>query len=587
MTTILVIEDETHVREILSELLTTEKFDVLTADNGYLGYQLAQRQQPDLILCDIMMPELDGYGVLAQLKDNPITDEIPFIFLSAKADRLDFRVGMDLGADDYLTKPFTRDELLAAVRMRLKRQAILARRHQEQLRQTQSHYQQQLEQAKERLSQVLSQDQLTGLLNQLTLRQEFERFLKRLQPLDASSLVPLVCLGVERLREINAELGYSSGDHCLQVLAQRLQEFFTQDSPLMARLNGNEFVLVLPPVSSRYQAQAQVEALFHHLSQPIPLNPGDIVLQLNLGIAFYPRDAQQLDPLLHHSQQAREKAQSSGGTAVEVYSGALSGDRGDRLALERDLRSALDHSNSTSELLLVYQPQVYLDSGEIYGVEALMRWYHPQRGSVPPDRFISIAEESDLIIRLGEWVLETACRQAQLWEAQGLPPLRVAINLSGRQFEDPQFYQRLVQILRRFNRKPESLELELTETSLVRDPDASVRILNQLKALGISIAIDDFGTGFSSLSYLQRFPFDMLKIDRCFVAGIQHHRKNAIITEAVIEMAHKIGLRAIAEGIETPEERACLQQLSCDQGQGYFFHRPLPAIELSQLLRSS
>ncbi len=587
MTTILVIEDETHVREILSELLTTEKFDVLTADNGELGYQMAQRQQPDLILCDIMMPELDGYGVLSQLKDNPATDNIPFIFLSAKADRLDFRVGMDLGADDYLTKPFTRDELLTAVRMRLKKQAVLSQRHHEQLLRTQSHYQQQLEQAQERLNQVLSQDQLTGLLNQLRLRQEFERFLKQLQPLDASSLVPLVCVGVERLREINAELGYSSGDHCLQVLAQRLQGFFAQDSPLMARLNGNEFVLVLPPVSSRYQAQEQIQALSHHLSQPISLSQGDIVLQVNLGIAFYPRDAQQLDPLLQHSQQARQKAQSSGGTAVEVYSGVLSGDRGDRLALERDLRSALENPERRDELLLVYQPQINLNNGEICGVEALMRWHHPQRGSIPPNRFIPIAEESDLIIPLGEWVLETACRQAQIWDAQGLPPLRVAVNLSARQFEDPQLYQRLAQILRRFNRKPESLELELTETCLVRDPDTSVRILNQLKALGISIAIDDFGTGFSSLSYLQRFPFDMLKIDRCFVAAIHRHRKNAIITEAVIEMAHKIGLTAIAEGIETPEERACLQELSCDQGQGYFFHRPLPAIELSELLRSS
>ena len=430
----------------------------------------------------------------------------------------------------------------------------------------------------------MSQDQLTGLLNQLRLRQEFEGFLGQLHPLEASSLVPFVCVGVERLREINAELGYSHGDHCLQVVAQRLQEFFAQESPLMARLNGNEFVLVLPPVSSRYQAQEQVEALFHHLSQPIPLNQGTIVLPVSLGIAFYPRDAQHLDPLLHHSQQAREKAQSSGGIAVEVYSGALRGDRGDHLALEQDLRRALETPNS--ELLLVYQPQVHLDSGEIYGVEALIRWHHPQRGSIPPNRFIPIAEESNLIIRLGEWVLETACHQAQLWEAQGLPPLRVAVNVSGRQFEDPQFYQRLVQILRRFNRKPGALELELTETSLVRDPDTSVRILNQLKALGVSIAIDDFGTGFSSLSYLQRFPFDILKIDRCFVAGIQHHRKNAIITEAVIEMAHKIGLRAIAEGIETPEERTCLQQLGCDQGQGYFFHRPLPALELSQLLRS-
>lgn len=190
MTTILVIEDETHVRDILSELLTTEKFDVLTADNGRLGYQLAQRQRPDLILCDIMMPELDGYGVLAQLKENPITDEIPFIFLSAKADRLDFRVGMDLGADDYLTKPFTRDELLTAVRMRLKKQAVLAQRHHEQLLRTQSYYQQQLEQAQEHLNQVLSQDQLTGLLNQLRLRQEFEGFSAQLHPLEARVWFP-------------------------------------------------------------------------------------------------------------------------------------------------------------------------------------------------------------------------------------------------------------------------------------------------------------------------------------------------------------------------------------------------------------
>jgi len=586
MTTILVIEDEVDVREILSELLTTENFNVLTANNGDLGYQIAQCQRPDLILCDIMMPELDGYGVLSQLKENPATDEIPFIFLSAKADRLDFRVGMDLGADDYLTKPFTRDELLTAVRMRLKKQAALSRRHHEQLLRTQHDYQQKLEQAKQYLNEVLAQDPLTGLLNQLRLRQEFERFIKEIQPLEPSSLVPLVCVGVDRLREINAELGYSSGDRCLQVLAHRLREFFAQSSPLMARLNGNEFLLVLPPVSSRYQAQEQVEALSHHLREPIALSQGDIVLQINLGIAFYPRDAEQLDLLLQHSQQARQKAQSSGGTAVEVYSSALRGDRGDRLALERDLRCALENPEQPGELLLVYQPQVNLNSGQICGVEALMRWHHPQRGSIPPNRFIPIAEESDLIIPLGEWVLETACRQAQTWEAQGLPPLRMAVNLSARQFEDPQLYRRLTEILRRFNRKPGSLELELTETSLVREPETSVRILNQLKALGVSIAIDDFGTGFSSLSYLQRFPFDMLKIDRCFVAGIQHHRKNAIITEAVIEMAHKIGLTAIAEGIETPEERACLQELSCDQGQGYFFHRPLPAIELSQLLRS-
>lgn len=584
MTTILVIEDEAYVREILCDMLAAEAFEVMAADNGQRGLELARDTQPDLILCDIMMPELDGYGVLAQLNTDPNTEDIPFVFLSAKADRIDFRAGMDLGADDYLTKPFTRDELLGAVQTRLNKRAKIHKRYVAKLRQAQTQYKAQLRQAERKLNHLLSHDSLTALPNRLGLRERFEDIIAQSNSKAETLLVPVACLSIDRFRRINQELGYEAGDRCLQMVAQRLKAALS-DYPgaVLARLGGDTFTVIYPPQLRRYTIEQQMETVCQKLAEPYDLDGREVFLTVSVGLAFYPRDAEHLDTILLHSQRALGQARQEGGNHVKVYSAALALTENDEITLETDLRYALDRN----EFALHYQPQVDLNTGQIVGAEALLRWHHPVRGTVSPARFIPLAEESEAIVEIGEWVLRTVCNQCNHWRAEGLPQLRIAANLSGRQFDRPDLRERLEQLLRELNFDPRTLELELTETILVRNPDASVRILAGLKALGMTVAIDDFGTGYSSLGYLQQFPFDVLKIDRCFVMGIDRRPKNAAITQAIVKMGRQLGLCAVAEGIETISELQHLRELGCNRGQGYLFSPPLPALEFAELLRDN
>ncbi|MGC9504101.1 putative bifunctional diguanylate cyclase/phosphodiesterase [Baaleninema sp.] len=592
MTTILAIEDEDYVRDILVDMLEAEGFEVLQAENGVVGCQLAREHQPDLILCDIMMPELDGYGVLTQLNSLRETETIPFIFLSAKADRIDFRVGMDLGADDYLTKPFTRDELLGAVNTRLKKSSSVRQQYAAQLQKAQQSYKTKLRQAENRLRYLLYHDSLTELPNQLALRENFDRIVAEsgIDPggsLDGSSLVPVFYIGLDRFARINDELGYELGDRCLKIAAQRLRAGLGEGA-ILSRMGGDEFALVPRWVEHRCEAEAQAEKIRESLGRSFDLDGREIFLSASIGMAFYPRDAQQLDALLGQSKKAMRQARQQGGNQIKGYTAALF-DTSDRLALETDLRYALDRD----EFALYYQPQVSLASGEIIGAEALLRWHHPTRGAVSPARFVPVAEECGAIVPIGEWVLKTACQQSLMWQESGLKKVRVAVNLSGRQFDLSSLMesgygdlrQHLSQLFRELSFDPRDLELELTETILVRNPEASVRVLEGLKAVGVSIAIDDFGTGYSSLGYLQQFPFDILKIDRCFVGGIDRNPKNAAITKASIEIARQMGLQSIAEGVETQAELEFLRQQGCDRMQGYFFSRPLPASEFAELLR--
>lgn len=390
MTKILIIEDELSVRNNLLRLLRAEGFDALAAEDGRAGVQVAQTHLPDLILCDIMMPNLDGYGVLDTLRKARETALIPFIFLSAKADRSDLRQGMELGADDYLTKPFTRSELLGAIAARLHRPGTIA-----------------------------------------------------------------------------------------QPYTTELQE-----------------------------------------------------------------------------------------TAERLHS------------LETNLRHAL----SRGEFQTFYQPQVDLQSGRISGAEVLLRWQHPTLGFISPAEFIPIAEETGWILPIGEWVLKTACFQSKMWQMAGFAPLKIAVNLSARQFHQSNLSSRIVNILQKTELEPRYLGLELTESTIVKDPESASKILRQLRDLGVEISIDDFGTGYSSLNYLKQFPFDTIKIDQCFIRNIAADSKNAAITTAIMQMARSLRLKVIAEGVETEPELSFLIQNKCDAMQGYLFSRPLTPEEFEKLL---
>jgi len=399
MKTILVIEDDYVIRENILKILKAERFEVMGAENGMQGLSLAMLHLPDVILCDVLMPELNGYGVLMALRANPATATVPFVFLTGKTDRAEIRQGMELGADDYLTKPFTKAELVGAIAIRLKKQEAFAE-----------------------------------LYNTL-------------------------------------------------------------------QIQSNKFII---------------------------------------------------------QQDANEKL--------------------------AQLKTSLYRALKREEFLVYYQPQISMNTGKIVGAEALVRWQDHEKGLIPPTEFIPIAEKTGFIIPLGEWILETACQQIQAWKNDGFSGLRVAVNLSPRQFHQPDLSSRVAQILEKVGLASSSLELELTESLMVEDVKSAIATLTKLKNLGISISIDDFGTGYSSLSYLTQYPFDALKIDRSFVRNITDGSRNAAIVKAIIEMAHSLRLEVIAEGVETDTEKDFLRRSECDVMQGYLFSPPLSAADFEKLL---
>ncbi len=568
MKKILVIEDEEFVRENIEELLDAEGFEVISAENGRIGVDLAKVMIPDLILCDVMMPELDGYNVLTALRQDSVTAAVPFIFLTAKSAKTDFRQGMELGANDYITKPFTRAELLGAIASRIK--------YDDKVRE---HYNIELQQAKEQLNYLIHNDSLTNLPNRLSLRERF----KQIQPTDTDNeqLVTILCVGLDRFNQINENLGHEIGNLLLQAVAERLTAC-VEAGDTVARLDTDQFAIILATTQHKQEVGNIAQTILESISQTFALAGQEIFITASMGIAIYPRDGQEIEQLLNHANTAMVHAKQQGGDQYQYYTVAYNIGSSDRLALQTALRYALERG----ELQLYYQPQVNLQTGQIVGAEALLRWHHPERGLVSPDKFIPLAEETGLIISIGEWVLHTACEQTKAWQNAGFSSLRVAVNLSSRQFSQIDLRHQLVQILMETGLDPKYIELELTESMLVQNTEVAIRRLNALKALGVEIAIDDFGTGYSSLSYLQQFPFDILKIDRCFIRNITENSNNAAITKAIIEMAKTLNLKLIAEGVETEAELSFVCQHKCDGMQGYLFSRPVPAHEFEQLLTS-
>ncbi|MBD1944128.1 EAL domain-containing protein [Coleofasciculus sp. FACHB-712] len=588
MAKILVIEDEEAIRENILELLEAEEFEATGAENGLAGVQIARTIRPDLIICDVMMPDLDGFGVLMALRQDPVTATIPFIFLTAKAEKADLRQAMELGADDYLTKPCTPEEILKAIAARLERQRAITQPYTLALRQ-----------AAERLNHLVHYDSVTNLPNRLLLRERFNQVISKRQdehksdsktqenesplasaqqPLNVQP-VPLLFLGLDRFQRISDILGNQGSDRLIKLIVERITTCLSRQDTI-ARLNLDQFAIILATLSQRQTVASVAQAILSSLNEPFSLEDGQIFLTASIGITFYPNDGQDLDTLMKMTAAAMSYTQKLGGNHYQFYATDIKADYGEALVLEASLRRALEQS----EFQVYYQPQVNLQTGEISGAEALVRWQHPTRGLVSPAEFIPMAEETGLIVPLGEWVLQTASAQTQKWRDAGFISFRVSVNLSGRQFSQADLSQRIVRVLETTGLNPDALELELTESILVQNASMAIATLNELKQLGIHIAIDDFGTGYASLSYLKQFPFDTLKIDRCFVQDVTSDTQNRAIMTAVIQLAHNLNLKVTAEGVETRAELAFLSQQHCDAMQGYLFSRPVPAAEFETLL---
>lgn len=566
MTKILVIEDDPTVRTLIAKLLKAEGFEVVSGADGETGIQLARIHEPDLIICDIMMPECNGYEVLTQLRQEPATARIPFIFLSARADRTDLRQGMELGADDYLTKPFKRTELLAAISARLEKQAAITQPFIDEMKR-----------AAQNLSQMAYRDPLTNLPNRILFHHKLQDALKLA---DRSRLMTAVlCLNLDSFKLINVNYGYSTGDSLLRAIADRLEQTFGQEN-VVARLGGDEFSLLLSAVTHRQEIDKAAQTALDVLAKPYDVEGQWLQVQTSIGIAVYPQNGPNPDSLLSQADTAMRYAKAQGSSKYQFYNVEM-----DLLEAEQQLiQSKLHGALERQEFQLHFQPQVNLVTGRIIGAEALLRWHQPELGCVSPTKFIRIAEETGLIVAIGQWILKTACVQAKSWQAAGRLPIRVSVNLSARQFKQHNLVETIVQILEEIELDPDLLVLELTETSVMENVESTIVILKELQGKGIHISIDDFGTGYSSLNYLKRFPINTLKIDQSFIQEITTNSNDAAIAKAIIAMAQSLQLKVIAEGVETEEQLNFLRQNGCYGMQGYFFSYPLPAAEFKNLL---
>jgi diguanylate cyclase len=564
MNKILVIEDDDCVRANVIEFLEMENFEAIAAENGYIGVQLAQEHSPDLILCDITMPQLDGYGVLTTLQQRIDTASIPLIFLTGKSTKTDFREGMALGADDYITKPFTHDELLSVITTQLKKRVAITQP-----------YITALQRATVTLDSYLYYDNVTHLPTRLLLQEKFHQR----QLINQGHLLPVLCLDLDRFRQLTNSLTDTEGEFLIRAVAQRLQNCIGQQD-LLARWEGEQFVLILMNTEPLY-IHKTCQQLLGTFSQPFQVGNQDFFITASLGVTFSSHGDSQLTDLVKQAKIAMNYVQRMGGNLYRFYAAYMNERSTSRLTLEASLRRALERD----EFRVHYQPQVDLQTGRITGTEALLRWQHSEAGIVSPADFIPLAEETGLIQPIGNWVLHTACQQTKNWQDAGFY-LNVAVNVSGQQLSCPQLRQTIAQVLQNVGLSPRYLELELTESTLLQNASVAGAMLNELRKLGIQIAIDDFGTGYTSLKYLKQLPVDTLKVDRCFVRQIPNDRRNSAIVAAVLQMAHHLSLKVVAEGVETEAELSFLQKLNCDLIQGYLFSRPLPPGDVEVLLAS-
>ena len=434
--------------------------------------------------------------------------------------------------------------------------------------------------AENSLLRMAQYDFLTGLPNRQQLQQQLDKIL-----VDAGRLqrrVAVICVGLDDFKGINEQFSYQTGDQLLLALADRLRAHSGRLGAL-ARLGGDQFALVQADIEQPYEAAELAQSILDDLEEPFALDHQEIRLRATIGITLFPEDGDSTEKLLQKAEQTMTLAKTRSRNRYQFYIASVDSEMRRRRELEKDLREALRRD----QLFLVYQPQISYRDHRVVGVEALIRWQHPEHGLVPPDLFIPLAEQNGSIIAIGEWVLDQACRQLRDWHDQGFSDLRMAVNLSTVQLHHAELPRVVNNLLQMYRLPPRSLELEVTETGLMEDISTAAQHLLSLRRSGALIAIDDFGTGYSSLSYLKSLPLDKIKIDKSFVQDLLDDDDDATIVRAIIQLGKSLGMQVIAEGVETAEQEAYIISEGCHEGQGYFYSKPLPARELSAYLKQA
>jgi diguanylate cyclase (GGDEF)-like protein len=521
------------------------------------------RQEHDAYLFDYRLGARTGLDLLQEMMAE-VGSRVPVILLTGQGDLETDLEAMKAGASDYLIK----GEINAHLLERSIRYAIERKK------------------AEERMASMAYYDSLTKLPN----RSLFQDRLRQVMTKNERSniLAAVLFLDIDDFKRVNDTLGHSAGDLLLKGVAERLNQTMRKsdsvsrrtEEDMFARLGGDEFTVLLSEIRE-FEDAAKVSArIINALSRPFVLDNHEIYITTSIGIAVFPHDGKDMDTLLKNADAAMYHAKAQGKNNYQYYKESMNAAAIKRLALEGDIRRAMERN----EFMLYYQPQVDALEGRMIGVEALIRWHHPEKGMVPPSDFIPLAEQSGLIIPISEWIIETACSQSRKWRQEGLSPIPISINLTSHQFRQHNFIKTISQAIREHDLAPEDLLLEITESTLMEDTEMTVISLNVLTKLGFRLVIDDFGTGYSSLSYLKRFPLYAIKIDQSFVRDVTTDQDDEAIARAVISMARSLKLKVVAEGVETVEQMRFLIEQGCEKMQGYLFSRPEPPDRISEFL---
>ena len=556
---ILIADDQFEIRSLLHDLLSDD-YECVAVASAEEALSLLAVEAFDLVLSDIRMGGMSGLEMVPAL--TRCAPDTVVIMVSGEQTVEKAIEALRVGAFDYVTKPFDLRHIEAAVRRALEHHSlrIAKRRHE-------SYLEELIKQRTEEVDHLSYHDGLTDLPNRILFE---DRLAQALHSVPSNGqLLAVMLLDVDRFKLVNDTLGHVVGDRLLRGVGERLSGC-VRAGDTVARFGSDEFALL---TQLREDDAAE---MFRHvlevLKRPFRIDEHELYVTLSAGISLSPTDGVDAQTLLRNAGSALHRAKEQEGNNYQIYTADMSAQALQHLALENSLRQALGRE----EFMLHYQPQVCIPTGRIVGMEALVRWQHPERGLVSPGAFIPVAENSGLIVPLGEWILRTACSQNMKWQETGMAPLRVSVNLSPRQFRQPNLVEMVDQTLRETGMAPQFLELEITETSMMRNVESAIQTLRGLQALGVQIAIDDFGTGYSSLSYLKNFPISTLKIDQSFVRDAVTDRADAAIVKTIIALGHSLELTVKAEGVETEEQLEFLRRLECDEMQGYLFSKPLP-----------
>ncbi len=564
---VLVADDDPVMRLLMLEMLGQVGLDAIEAENGEQAVSLYRSMAPDLILLDVDMPGMDGFATCRAIRNTETNATVPIIMVTGSDDIEAVTQAYAVGATDFVSKPINWPILGHRV-LGLVRHISERRRTEEQIR---------------RLAYC---DSLTGIPNRQAFLETLQNELRRAH--DRGLCFAVLFMDLDGFKRVNDTLGHNVGDQLLMTVSERLRDTIRPSDLVsrgeahsnLARLGGDEFTILIPDLERVEDATNVAHRVKEAMRRPFLIDGQEIFVTASIGISLYPEDGQDCDSLLKYADTAMYHAKNCGKNNVQLYSSSLTMQIMSHVKLEVGLRKALQNG----ELSLLYQPQIDVHSGDLVGVEALVRWHHPECGMISPTEFIPLAEETGLIVPIGEWVLRTACKQAKYWQQATGHAVRMAVNLSARQFKDDNLSQIVLSALHDSGLDPGMLELELTEGTLMDNAEATLATLEQLRAIGVYLSIDDFGTGYSSMNYLKRFAVRALKIDRSFISGLPQDCENATITRAIIAMAHGLKMDVIAEGVETKEQLKLLEHYGCDMAQGFYFGHPSSQDAIMQML---